>query len=158
MRRCSPRYRDRLIPWAHISTNPVSDHLEAEIDVCNNRIAYTGLSRRRRCLEWPETEMSCIAGDRDVLNGRRLWCLVWPETVMSGMAGDGDISYGRRRLLTLVRADGIQPYLYIHIYTGLVALLDRIQSSFSIITIFQQVMSLAPATILTTNALFISYD
>jgi len=37
--------------------------------------------------------------------------------------------------LTLVRADGIQPYWYVHIYTGIVALLDRIQSSFSIITI-----------------------
>jgi hypothetical protein len=37
--------------------------------------------------------------------------------------------------LTLVRADGIQSYLYFHIYTGLVALLDRIQLSFSIITI-----------------------
>ena len=37
--------------------------------------------------------------------------------------------------MTLVRADGIQPYWYVHIYTGLVALLDRIQSSFSSITI-----------------------
>jgi len=57
---------------------------------------------------------------------------------MSCMAGDGDVSYGRRRLLTLVRADGIQSYLYFHIYTGLVALLDRIQLSFSIITILTQ--------------------
>jgi hypothetical protein len=54
---------------------------------------------------------------------------------MSCMAGDGDILYGQRGLLTLVRADGIQSYLYFHIYTGLVALLDRIQLSFSIITI-----------------------
>ena len=37
--------------------------------------------------------------------------------------------------MTLVRADGVQPYWYVHIYTGLVALLDRIQSSFSSITI-----------------------
>jgi hypothetical protein len=54
---------------------------------------------------------------------------------MSCIAGDGDILYGQRGLLTLVRADGIQSYLYFHIYTGLVALLDRIQLSFSIITI-----------------------
>jgi len=47
------------------------------------------------------------------------------------MAGDGDDLYGQSSLLTLVRADGIQPYWYGHIYTGLVALLDRIQSIFS---------------------------
>ena len=40
--------------------------------------------------------MSCMAGDGDVLYGRRLRCLVWPETVMSRKAGDGDVSYGRR--------------------------------------------------------------
>ena len=34
-------------------------------------IAYTGLSRRRRCLVQLETEMSCMAGDRDVSYGRR---------------------------------------------------------------------------------------
>jgi len=45
-------------------------------------IAYTGLSRR-----W-------------VSYGRRRRCLVWPETEMSCMAGDGDASYGRRWLLT----------------------------------------------------------
>jgi len=37
--------------------------------------------------------------------------------------------------LTLVRADGIQPYWYVHIYTGLVALLDRIQLSISSVNI-----------------------
>jgi len=36
----------------------------------------------------PETEMSCMAGDGDVLYGRRRRCLVWPETEMSRMAGD----------------------------------------------------------------------
>jgi len=51
-------------------------------------IAYTGLSRRRRCLVWPEPEMSCTVGDGDVL--------VQSETEMSCMAGDGDVSYGRR--------------------------------------------------------------
>ena len=51
-------------------------------------IAYTGLSRRRRYLVQSETEMSCMAGDGDVLYGRRRRCLVWPETVMSRMAGD----------------------------------------------------------------------
>jgi hypothetical protein len=84
---------------------------------------------------WPETEMSCTVGDRDVLYGQRRWCLVSQESVMSRMAGDGDVSYGQRWLLALVRADGIQPYWYVHIYTGLVALLDRLQLSFSIITI-----------------------
>jgi len=59
-------------------------------------IAYTGLSRRRRCLVQPETEMSCTAGGRDVLYSRRWRYLVWPETEMSCMAGDGDVSYGRR--------------------------------------------------------------
>ena len=44
--------------------------------------------------------------------------------------------------MTLVRADGIQPYWYVHIYTGLVALLDRIQSSFSIITISTNALNL----------------
>jgi len=34
-------------------------------------IAYTGLSRRRRCLVWPETEMSCMTGDGDVSYRRR---------------------------------------------------------------------------------------
>ena len=84
----------------------------------------------------PETEMSCTAGGGDVLYSRRRRCLVWLETKMSCMAGDEDVSYGRRWLLTLVRADRIQPYWYVHIYTGLVALLDRIQLSFSSITIW----------------------
>jgi len=51
-------------------------------------IAYTGLSRRRKCLERSETEISCMAGDGDVLYVRRRRCLVWPEAVMSRMAGD----------------------------------------------------------------------
>jgi hypothetical protein len=96
-------------------------------------IAYTGLSRR--CLIWPETEMSGMAGDGDISYGWRWKCLVWLETEMSCMAGDSDVSYGCRWLFTLVRADGIQLYLYFHIYTGLVALLDRTHSSFSIITL-----------------------
>ena len=33
-------------------------------------IAYTGLSRRRRCLVQPAAEMSCTGGDGDVLYGR----------------------------------------------------------------------------------------
>jgi len=49
------------------------------------------------------------------------------------MAGD-DVLYGQRGLLTLIRADGVQPYLYSHIY-GLGALLDSIQVSFSISTL-----------------------
>jgi len=57
---------------------------------------------------------------------------------MSRMAGDGDVLYGRRRLLTLVQADGIQSYLCFHIYTGLVALLDRIQFQASLSSLFQQ--------------------
>jgi len=32
-------------------------------------------------------------------------------------------------MLTLIWADGIQPYLHYYIYTGLLALLDRMQSS-----------------------------
>jgi len=36
----------------------------------------------------PETEMSSTVGDGDVLYGRRRRCLVWPETEMSRMAGD----------------------------------------------------------------------
>jgi len=59
-------------------------------------IAYTGLSRRRRCLVQPEAEMPCTVGDGDVLYSRRRRCLVWPETVISRMAGDSDVSYGRR--------------------------------------------------------------
>jgi len=43
-------------------------------------------------------DMSCMAG-ADV----------------SCMAGDGDVLYGWRWLLTLIRADGIQPYLHSHI-------------------------------------------
>jgi len=30
-------------------------------------IAYTGLSRSRRCLVWPEAEMSGTVGDGDVM-------------------------------------------------------------------------------------------
>jgi len=93
-------------------------------------------------------EMSCTAGGGDVLYSRRRRCLVWPETEISRMAGDGDVSYGWRWLLTLVRADGIQPYWYVHIYTGLVALLDRIQTSFSIITI-STIDLLSPSSIST---------
>jgi hypothetical protein len=59
-------------------------------------IAYTGLSRRRRCLVQPEAEMSSTDGDGDVLYGRRQRCLIWPDTEMSCMAGDGDVSYGWR--------------------------------------------------------------
>jgi hypothetical protein len=52
-------------------------------------IADTALSRRRRChLVQSEMEMSCMAGDGDVLYGRRRRCLVWLESVMSRMAGD----------------------------------------------------------------------
>jgi len=79
--------------------------------------------------------MTCTAGGGDVLYSRRWGCLEWPDTEMSCMAEDCDVSYGQRWLLTLVRADGIQPYWYVHIYPGPVALLDRIQSSFSITTI-----------------------
>jgi len=49
-------------------------------------------------------------------------------------SGGDAASYGRRLLLTMIRADGIQPYLYIDVYVGirtcmtiyigLVALLD----------------------------------
>jgi hypothetical protein len=88
-------------------------------------IAFTGLSRRWGCLVQLEAEMSCTVRDRDVLPSRRRSCLVWPETKMCCIAGDGDVSYGRRWLLTLVQADGIQPYWYVHIYTGLVALFHR---------------------------------
>jgi len=56
------------------------------------------------------------AGDRGVVYGRRRRCLVWLETEMSCMTGDGDVSYHRRWLLTLTQADGIQPYLHFHIY------------------------------------------
>jgi hypothetical protein len=51
-------------------------------------IAYTGLSRRWRCLVQPEVERSCTVGDGDVMYSQRQRCLVWPETVMSHMAGD----------------------------------------------------------------------
>jgi len=39
---------------------------------------------------------SRMAGDGGVLYGWRRRCLVWPETEMSCMTGDGDVSYGRR--------------------------------------------------------------
>ena len=45
---------------------------------------------------------------------------------MSCMAGDRGVLNGWRQLLTLVHADRIQPYFYFHIYTSLVALSDRI--------------------------------
>jgi hypothetical protein len=51
-------------------------------------IAYTGLSRRRRCFVEPEVECSCPVGDGDILYGRRPRCLVWSVMVMSCMAGD----------------------------------------------------------------------
>jgi hypothetical protein len=63
---------------------------------CRDCIAYTRLSRRRRCLVQLEATMSCTVGDRDVLNCLRRRFLVWPETEMSCMAGDCDVSYERR--------------------------------------------------------------
>jgi len=51
--------------------------------------------------------MSCMAGTE-------MSCMAGAE--VSRMAGDGDVLYGRRRLLTLIQADGIQPYLHSHIY------------------------------------------
>jgi hypothetical protein len=58
---------------------------------------------------------------------------IWSEWV-SCMAGDSDVSYGRRRLLTVIRDDGIQSYLYAH-YVALWPSLDRIQTSFTISTL-----------------------
>jgi len=80
-------------------------------------IPYTGFSRR-----W-------------AIYGQRLWYLVWPEMLMSWMGENCDDSYGQRLLRTLIWADGILLYLHFHIYILLVALLDRIQSSISSITI-----------------------
>jgi len=59
-------------------------------------IAYTSLSWRRRCVVWPEAEMSCTVGDGDVLYSRRRRCLEQSETEMSCMARVGDVSYGQR--------------------------------------------------------------
>jgi hypothetical protein len=78
--------------------------------------------------------MWCTAGDRHGMYGPIWWCLVSPDKVISCMAWDGDVPYGWSWLLTLVWADGIQPYWYFHTYTGLVALLDTVQSSFLNIT------------------------
>jgi len=91
--------------------------------------------RRWWCLVWPETVMSCMAGDGNVLYGRRLWSLVWPETVMSRMAGDDCwLWYG---LMAFSRTCAF-------IYIGLVALLDRIQSSFCKYHYFNNTIFLAP--------------
>jgi hypothetical protein len=60
-------------------------------------IAYTGFGQRRRCLVWPEAEISCTVGEGDVLHSRRRRCLVWPEMEMSYMAGDSDFMYSRRQ-------------------------------------------------------------
>jgi len=52
-------------------------------------------------------EMSCMAGaDMSSMARVEVTC----------MAGDSDVLYGRRLLLTLIRADGIQPYFHCHIY------------------------------------------
>jgi len=98
--------------------------------IIGGSIAYTSLSRRRWGLVQLEAVMSCTVGDRDAWYGRRQRCLLSLETEMSCIAGDGDVSYAQRWLLTLVQADGIQPYWYVHIYTGFVAFLDRVQLSF----------------------------
>jgi hypothetical protein len=60
--------------------------------------------------------------------------------------------------LTLVRADGIQPYWYVHIYTGLVALSDTIQLSFSSITISTGYEPSACYNLYSKNPVFISYN
>jgi len=138
----SPLPLYRTSPWraaqrlARIGICPLSIQL---LSPPLSRAFSVGLQWRKRCFyciyrSQPETEKSCTAGDGDILYSRRRRCLVWPETEMTCTAWDGDVSYGRRWLLTLVWVDGIQPYWYIHIYTDLVALLDRLQSSFSSIT------------------------
>jgi len=70
------------------------------------------------------------AGDEPRMAGAEMSCMARAEmSCMAGgevsrMAGDGDVLYCLRLLLTLIRADGIQPYFTL-IYIGLVALLDR---------------------------------
>lgn len=104
-------------------------------------ITYTGFSQR--CHVWLLMEIACMVvmemshmdGDKDDLHDQQWRCLEWPLTEMSCMDGDGDVLYGWRRILALVRADAIQSYMYFHIFTGRVALLDGTQLSFSIITI-----------------------
>ena len=54
------------------------------------------------------------AGDEPRMAGAEMSCMAGVE--VSRMAGDGDVLYGQRLLLTLIRADGIQPYLHSHIY------------------------------------------
>jgi len=56
--------------------------------------------------------------------------------------------------LPLVRAVGRQPCWYVHIYDSLLALLDRIKKD-SLVSIFQQVMSPALATIFTPQILYL---
>jgi len=77
-------------------------------------VAYTGLSRR--WVSYGRSRDVLNGRSRDDLYGRRRRCLIWPEMVMSPMAGEGDVSCGRRWLLTVIRDDGIQPYLHSHIY------------------------------------------
>jgi len=95
-------------------------------EVIGGRSGYVLYGRRQWCLVWPETEKSRMAGDCDVSYGRRKGCLIWPETVMSRMAGDNCWLWYRLMALSCTCT---------LIYIGLVALWDRIHSSFSSITI-----------------------
>jgi len=70
---------------------------------------------------WRQTEVSCIAGLTEILSGRKLRCLVWQVTVMVCIAGDNCwLLYGLMAFSCTCTL----------IYIGLVALVDRIQSSF----------------------------
>jgi len=54
------------------------------------------------------------AGDEPRMAGAEICCMAGED--VSCMAGDGDVLYSQRWLLTLILADGIQPYLRSHIY------------------------------------------
>ena len=121
-------------------------------------IAYTGPIQRWGCHVQQQAEMSCTVGGGYVSYSRRRRCFVWLEIKMSSMAGHDDVPYGQRWQLTLVWADGIRLYWYFHIYNGLVALLDRIQSSFTSITISTGYTPGACFNLYSTNTLFITYN
>jgi len=57
---------------------------------------HSSLGAEECCIYRSQPEMSLVWPEQRCLVWPERRCLVWPETVMSRMAGDGDVLYGRR--------------------------------------------------------------
>jgi len=105
-------------------------HLEQDTELKTQRQRFGRSRKIQRQLKmpvWqPEIPKTCFmrwwlllriqvsAGDESRMAGTEVSCMAGAE--VSHLAGDSDVLYGQRWLLTLIRTDGIQLYLHLHIY------------------------------------------